>query len=164
MTKELDSQERMRRLEELVAHVLEERATRDVNVIHAERLTLGQRLADSVADMAGSWAFIGAFAGVVAAWMAINGLAAIHHWDPYPFILLNLVLSCVAALQAPVIMMSQNRQELRDRLQADSDYRVNVKAEILLEHLTQEIEDMKLVLASMSGANADTFVIQRTDE
>jgi uncharacterized membrane protein len=164
MTEELDSQERMRRLEELVAHVLEERAARDVNVIHAERLTLGQRLADSVADVAGSWAFIGAFVGLLVVWMAINGLAAIHHWDPYPFILLNLVLSCVAALQAPVIMMSQNRQELRDRLQAESDYRVNVKAEILLEHLTQEIEDMKLVLASMSGTYADAVVIETTDE
>ena len=81
-----------------------------------------------------------------------------RHWDPYPFILLNLVLSCIAAIQAPVIMMSQQRQATRDRLQADSDYRVNVKAEILLEHLTKEVEEIKwhLVPASDAGVPPDS--------
>lgn len=155
MAEELEPAERMRRLDEVVARVLQERVASDVNLAHEERLTLGQRLADSVAGVAGSWWFIGGFMAIIALWMMLNGMAALHHWDPYPFILLNLVLSCLAALQAPVIMMSQNRQELRDRLQADSDYKVNVKAEILLEHLTKEIEDLKLILASLSPGEAD---------
>ncbi len=79
--------------------------------------------------------------------MAVNVLAGIKHWDPYPFILLNLVLSCVAAIQAPVILMSQNREEARDRLRAEADYEVNLKAEILLEHLTNEVEELKVLLA-----------------
>ncbi len=77
----------------------------------------------------------------------MNVVVLVRHWDPYPFILLNLMLSCIAAIQAPVIMMSQQRQATRDRLQADSDYQVNVKAEILLEHLTKEVEEIKLLLA-----------------
>ena len=83
--------------------------------------------------------------------MALNVAAAVHHWDPYPFILLNLVLSCVAALQAPVIMMSQNRLESRDRLRAQNDFEVNVKAELLLEHLTEEIEILKRGLISLGA-------------
>jgi uncharacterized membrane protein len=150
MAEELESQERMRRLDELVAGVLCGQSTCDVNALEEERLTPGQRLADSVAVVAGSWGFVGAFLGVIAVWMALNAVAAVHHWDSYPFDLLNLVLSCVAAVQASVILMSQNRQGRRDRLQADSEYEVNVKAEILLEHLTLEIEDIKMVLTSLS--------------
>ena len=83
-----------------------------------EKYTLGQRAADSIARFAGSWAFIFSFTGVLAAWMVINVLLASRAFDPYPFILLNLVLSCVAAIQAPLIMMSQNRQEEKDRRRA----------------------------------------------
>ena len=82
----------------------------------------------------------------------MNVVAAVHGWDPYPFILLNLVLSCVAALQAPVIMMSQNRQNDRDRLRAENDFQVNVKAELLLEHLTEEIEAVKRALVSLGAS------------
>ena len=87
------------------------------------------------------------FLVVLAAWMAVNVAASLHHWDPYPFILLNLVLSSVAAIQAPIILMSQNREEARDRIRAVADYEVNLKAEILLEHLTQEVEALKAMLS-----------------
>ena len=93
--------------------------------------SLGQRAADSIAKFAGSWAFIFSFTGVLLAWMILNVLLAAKAFDPYPFILLNLVLSCVAAIQAPLIMMSQNRQEEKDRARAENDYKVNLKTEIL---------------------------------
>ena len=91
--------------------------------------TFGQRAADSVARGAGSWTFIILFLVLLGLWMVVNVYAWINTWDPYPFILLNLVLSCVAALQAPIILMSQNRQAQKDRLKADYDYKVNRKAE-----------------------------------
>lgn len=97
--------------------------------------TLGQRAADKIAKFAGSWAFIFSFAGVLLLWMLVNILLAGGAFDPYPFILLNLVLSCVAAIQAPLIMMSQNRQEEKDRRRAENDYKVNLKTEIIIENL-----------------------------
>ena len=130
-------------LEDYVQAVLHGRAARDINALQEARTTLGQRAADSLAAIAGSWTFILSFLAVLGIWIAINIVGFIHHWDPYPFILLNLLLSCLAAIQAPIIMMSQQRQATRDRLQADSDYQVNVKAEILLEHLTKEVEEIK---------------------
>lgn len=142
---------RLRNLETQVSELLLHRAAADVNVLDEERLTPGDRMADSLADAVGSWRFIGSFLVLLAVWMALNVVAAVHHWDAYPFILLNLVLSCVAALQAPVIMMSQNRLETRDRLRAENDYEVNVKAELLLEHLTQEIEGLKKGLLSLGA-------------
>jgi uncharacterized membrane protein len=90
------------------------------------KYTLGQRAADSIAKFAGSWAFIFSFTGVLILWMAVNTVLAARAFDPYPFILLNLVLSCVAAIQAPLIMMSQNRQEEKDRRRAENDYKVNL--------------------------------------
>jgi uncharacterized membrane protein len=104
---------RLHNLEAQVSELLLRRTAADVSVLDEERLTLADRMADSLADVAGSWRFISSFLALIALWMAFNVVAAIHHWDPYPFILLNLVLSCVAALQAPVIMMSQNRVETR---------------------------------------------------
>ena len=142
---------RIRSLETQVSELLRRRAAKDVNVLDAERRTLGDRMADSLANLAGSWRFIGSFVVLIALWMALNAVAAVHHWDPYPFILLNLVLSCVAALQAPVIMMSQKRLEARDRLRAENDFEVNVKAELLLEHLTQEVETLKRGLLSLGA-------------
>jgi uncharacterized membrane protein len=130
-------------LEDYVLEVLRSRAARDVNALQEAHTTAGQRAADTLAAMAGSWTFILSFLAVLGIWIAINVVGLIHHWDPYPFILLNLLLSCLAAIQAPVIMMSQQRQAARDRLQAESDYQVNVKAEILLEHLTKEVEEIK---------------------
>ena len=104
-----------------------------------DRITLGQRAADAIARFAGSWAFIFSFTGVLAAWMVINVILAAKAFGPYPFILLNLVLSCVAAIQAPLIMMSQNRQEEKDRRRAENDYKVNLKTEIMIEDLYDKL-------------------------
>ena len=104
-----------------------------------EKYTLGQRAADTIAKFAGSWSFIFAFTGVLILWMLVNTLLAAKAFDPYPFILLNLVLSCVAAIQAPLIMMSQNRQEEKDRRRAENDYKVNLKTEIMIEDLYDKV-------------------------
>ena len=104
-----------------------------------EKYTLGQRAADAIAKFAGSWAFIFSFTGVLILWMAVNVLLAAKAFAPYPFILLNLVLSCVAAIQAPLIMMSQNRQEEKDRRRAENDYKVNLKTEIMIEDLYDKV-------------------------
>ena len=104
-----------------------------------EKYTLGQRAADAIAKFAGSWAFIFAFTGVLILWMVVNTILASNAFDPYPFILLNLVLSCVAAIQAPLIMMSQNRQEEKDRRRAENDYKVNLKTEIMIEDLHDKV-------------------------
>ena len=103
------------------------------------KYTLGQRAADAIAKFAGSWAFIFSFTGVLILWMLVNTLLAAKAFDPYPFILLNLVLSCVAAIQAPLIMMSQNRQEEKDRRRAENDYKVNLKTEIMIEDLYDKV-------------------------
>ncbi len=100
-----------------------------------EKYTVGQRAADRIAKFAGSWDFIFSFTAVLILWMVGNVLLAKRAFDPYPFILLNLVLSCVAAIQAPLIMMSQNRQEEKDRRRAENDYKVNLKTEIMIEDL-----------------------------
>ncbi len=104
-----------------------------------KKYTLGQRAADTIAKFAGSWAFIFSFTGVLVLWMIVNILMAAGAFDPYPFILLNLVLSCVAAIQAPLIMMSQNRQEEKDRRRAENDYKVNLKTEIMIEALYDKV-------------------------
>ena len=114
----------------------------------AEKYTLGQRAADAIAKFAGSWAFIFAFTGVLILWMVINTILASNAFDPYPFILLNLVLSCVAAIQAPLIMMSQNRQEEKDRRRAENDYKVNLKTEIMIEDLYDKVN---AILAKQSA-------------
>ena len=113
-----------------------------------EKYTLGQRAADSIAKFAGSWAFIFSFSGVLILWMIVNVVLAAGAFDPYPFILLNLVLSCVAAIQAPLIMMSQNRQEKRDRHRAENDYKVNLKTEIMIEDLYDKVN---AILAKQSA-------------
>lgn len=104
-----------------------------------EKCTLGQRAADAIAKFAGSWAFIFSFTGVLVLWMIINTVLSAKAFDPYPFILLNLVLSCVAAIQAPLIMMSQNRQEEIDRRRAENDYKVNLKTEIMIEDIYDKV-------------------------
>ena len=110
--------------------------------------TLGQRAADAIAKFAGGWAFIFSFTGVLILWMVVNTLLAAKAFDPYPFILLNLVLSCVAAIQAPLIMMSQNRQEEKDRRRAENDYKVNLKTEIMIEDLYDKVN---LILAKQAA-------------
>jgi uncharacterized membrane protein len=113
-----------------------------------EKYTLGQRAADVIAKFAGSWAFIFSFTGVLVLWMIVNTLLAAKAFDPYPFILLNLVLSCVAAIQAPLIMMSQNRQAEKDRRRAENDYKVNLKTEIMIEDLYDKVN---AILAKQSA-------------
>mgnify|MGYP004671812915 FL=1 len=113
-----------------------------------KKYTLGQRAADAIAKFAGSWAFIFSFTGVLVLWMIVNVVMVSRAFDPYPFILLNLVLSCVAAIQAPLIMMSQNRQEDKDRRRAVNDYKVNLKTEIMIEDLYDKIN---IILSKQSA-------------
>jgi len=106
-------------------------------------LTFGERVSDHMADFGGSWKFLLIFAGVLVVWIITNSvLIATHVFDPYPFILLNLILSCLAAVQAPIIMMSQNRAETRDRLRAENDYKINLKAELEIRHLHEKIDHL----------------------
>ena len=108
-----------------------------------KKLTFGERLSDRIAEFGGSWRFLITFFGILLVWIAINGVILMTHaFDPYPFILLNLILSCLAAVQAPVIMMSQNRAEARDRLRAENDYKINLKAELEIRHLHEKIDHL----------------------
>src|SRR5262245_41945950 len=135
---------------------LRTQVTRNVNIEAEERLTLGQRLADRVAAFGGSWPFILMFCAVMVLWIVVNTwMLAEQTFDPFPYILLNLVLSMLAALQAPIIMMSQNRQAAKDRLQADLDYRINLKAELEVAHLHKKVdriwEELRAQLARAEG-------------
>jgi uncharacterized membrane protein len=116
-------------------------------VVHQEldaSMTVGEQVADRVAQFGGSWRFIGLFGGILVSWMAINTWVLVRHpFDPYPFILLNLVLSTLAALQAPVIMMSQNRQATKDRLHAQQDYEINLMAEIEIRDLHDKLDSLR---------------------
>ena len=116
-------------------------------VVHAEfeaKMTVGERIADKVAQFGGSWRFIGLFAGILLIWMVINTVVLVARpFDPYPFILLNLVLSTLAALQAPVIMMSQNRQAAKDRMHAQQDYEINLMAEIEIRDLHDKLDSLR---------------------
>jgi uncharacterized membrane protein len=108
-----------------------------------EKRTLGQRLSDGLASFGGSWGFLISFAAVLATWVGINIIqGGGKAFDPYPFILLNLVLSCIAAIQAPIIMMSQKRQEAKDRLRSRNDYQVNLKAELEIRHLHEKLDHL----------------------
>ncbi|MDB6060333.1 MAG: putative rane protein [Verrucomicrobiaceae bacterium] len=115
---------------------------RDATVEQQEQTTLGQRAADRIAGFGGSWAFMGLFAAILFAWMRYNSEAT-DPFDPYPFILLNLVLSCIAAAQAPIILMSQNRQSEKDRLHARLDYEVNLKAEVEILALHDKLDELR---------------------
>jgi uncharacterized membrane protein len=130
-------------LEREVVHVLEKQTLVASNTEReiAERRTFGERVADRIARFGGSWGFILSFIGFLVIWIVINTIALFYRpFDPFPFILLNLILSCVAALQAPVIMMSQNRQEAKDRLRAENDYQVNLKAELEIRLLSARVD------------------------
>lgn len=143
-----------------------QRASRNVNEVMEEKYTFGQRIADRVATFGGSWTFIFIFGGILFTWMTINSLILARvgygdsgaQWDPYPYILLNLMLSTLAALQAPVIMMSQNRAAEKDRLAAEQDFKVNLKSELMLEELVRkqrerdgQIDEIIRALPSVSG-------------
>ncbi|HMU10643.1 MAG TPA: DUF1003 domain-containing protein [Ferruginibacter sp.] len=127
---------------------------------HTESLTVGQRLADSVASGMGSWKFIIWQSAFVVVWMLLNVVGYVRQWDPYPFILLNLIFSTQAAYAAPIIMMSQNRQGERDRMQAQEDYRTNYEAKLEIEALQiqlNKIETEKLdkILAMLEKMNTE---------
>ena len=136
-------EEQIRRLtsvqRRVLSRVLGERMPVDPNLAFDQQLTFAERIADRVAVFGGSWSFIGIFLTGMLAWMAVNGDID-RPFDPYPYILLNLVLSCVAALQAPVIMMSQNRHTARDRADAKSDYEVNLRAEVQIVALHAKLD------------------------
>lgn len=132
--------------EELIHELIATNITMDNK--EEEKLSFGQRASDAVAKFAGSWAFIFSFTAVLILWMIVNVLLAANAFDPYPFILLNLVLSCVAAIQAPLIMMSQNRQEEKDRRRAENDYKVNLKTEIMIEDLYDKVN---IILAKQNA-------------
>lgn len=130
---------------EVLASLRENELTvKNINEQLAGQNTMGERLADQMAEFGGSWHFVLLFLGLLCVWVIVNSLAVF--WrpiDPYPFIFLNLMLSCIAALQAPIIMMSQNRQEKRDRVRADQDYKVNLKAELEVRLLTAKIDQLR---------------------
>ncbi|MET0741989.1 MAG: DUF1003 domain-containing protein [Microvirga sp.] len=149
------------REQRIIAHIAKRlNVSRNVNTVVAEKETFGERVADRVAQLGGSWGFIIVFSGMLLAWVILNTivLADGGKFDRYPFIFLNLILSMVAALQAPVILMSQNRQAARDRLAAGLDYEVNLKAEleimslhdkldrIRLERLEEKFEDLRIAI------------------
>ncbi len=130
----------------------------DVNRMEEEKLTPGQRAADRLAAVIGSWTFILVQSGILASWAVLNIVGWVRHWDPYPFILMNLVLSLQAAFAGPVLMMSQNRQSARDRLEAHNDYQVNQKAEVeiaaVLDHLAAQdraLEEIHRLLLDMAS-------------
>ena len=132
-------------LDQEVVESLHQHELLSENIEHRfeRKLTYGERLSDRIAEFGGSWTFIIYFGGVLLGWIALNVIAfADKGFDPYPFILLNLILSCLAALQAPVIMMSQNRAQARDRLQAENDYKVNLKAELEIRHLHEKVDHL----------------------
>ncbi len=132
--------EKMRK--EVIQSLLEhEVLTRNADIQFEQQLTLGQHLADKIATFGGSWTFIISFGVVLACWMIVNSIHIFAKvFDPFPFIFLNLILSCLAAIQAPVIMMSQNRAEQKDRLRGENDYKTNLKAELEIRHLNEKID------------------------
>lgn len=135
----------LKKLQEIVKKAISEEQLILNNLLHppTEKLTKGQIISDKVANFGGSWAFIISFFIVLVAWIVFNSLALKNlTFDPYPFILMNLILSCVAALQAPIIMMSQNRQEEKDRERAKKDYMINLKSELEIRILDDKIDHL----------------------
>jgi uncharacterized membrane protein len=115
----------------------------DISKQFERKLTFGERLSDQIASFGGSWRFIILFGVILVLWIILNAALLVNRgFDPYPFILLNLILSCLAAMQAPIIMMSQNRAELRDRLRSENDYKINLKAELEIRHLHEKIDHL----------------------
>jgi len=140
--------EELTELEKHVAHHITKRTPISTNVIQelSKQLTFGQKMADKVASFGGSWIFISIFMGVMVIWILLNSFILIKlnsSFDPYPYILLNLVLSMLAAVQAPIILMSQNRQAYKDRLSAEHDYEVNLKAELEIIGLHEKVDSLR---------------------
>jgi CRP/FNR family cyclic AMP-dependent transcriptional regulator len=148
--------QRMRQTNLLVT----QRASRNINVEMAEKSTIGQRIADKVASFGGSWTFIIIYLSFLVSWMAFNTFVLVHYgsgpegkqFDAYPYILLNLMLSMTAALQAPIIMMSQNRAAEKDRLAAEQDFKVNLKSELMLEELSRKQRERDVQMDQLNAA------------
>lgn len=140
----LDSEdEQLKKLQEIVKKAIQEEQLIVNNLLHppTDKITKGQMISDKVANFGGSWAFIISFFIVLVIWIGFNTIALKSMvFDPYPFILMNLILSCIAALQAPIIMMSQNRQEEKDRKRSENDYLINLKSELEIRALNQKID------------------------
>jgi len=146
--------ERLRSADELLSRV----RIRNVNDLADAKMTFGERIADLVARFGGSWTFIICFFAFLVAWAGVNTAWILTAPpDPYPYIFLNLILSCLAALQAPVIMMSQNRQASKDRLQADQDYAVNIKAEFAIQQLHRKLDEMRASLIQHRHAEMERW-------
>ena len=130
--------------EQLIDLLIDQPLSIDVDKTQDQQMTFGDKVADKVSEKAGSWGFIIGFVLFLVAWIVINGVILKENaFDAFPFILLNLFLSCVAAIQAPIIMMSQNRQAEKDSIRNKNDYRIDLKSEIILENLHEQIEDIK---------------------
>ena len=134
--------EQLKKLHEIVTKALAEETllTKNLATPPEEDVSIGQKISDNIAKFGGSWSFIISFLLILVSWIVYNSFVAGSAFDPYPFILMNLVLSCIAALQAPIIMMSQNRTEERDRQRAENDYMVNLKAELEIRSLSAKID------------------------
>lgn len=128
--------------EELIHELIQGKISKDVNTIDENKLSFGDKMADKISSFVGSWPFIIVSVSLIIIWVIINISYIIKPFDPFPFILLNLFLSCVAAIQAPIIMMSQNREGDKDRIKAKNDYKVNLKSEIIIEDLHLKMDEI----------------------
>ena len=142
MTNKISDEEKNERL---IDQLISKKSSRNVNELHNKSLSVGDKCSDKIAASVGSWPFIISFVVIIFVWITVNLIGLFNHFDNYPFILLNLALSCVAALQAPIIMMSQNRQEERDRIRNEQDFETNVKAEILIEEILKHTKQIQQV-------------------
>ena len=127
--------------DEIVDLLAKQTLSRNINTMQKNRLSFGDQMSDKLAKYAGSWRFVLIFIGIIMLWIIVNSTIT-GGFDVYPFILLNLLLSCVAAIQAPVIMMSQNRQEDKDRLRSQNDYIVNIKSELIIEDIYKKLDQL----------------------
>lgn len=144
--------------EELIHQLINTELSEDSD--KTDKLTFGQRASDAVARFAGSWAFIFSFIAIMVIWMVLNIVLRDKAFDAYPFILLNLVLSCIAAVQAPLIMMSQNRQEAKDRERAENDFKVNLKSELIIDDLHRK---MDIVLENQKKINRRLDLLEQAE-
>ena len=141
-------------LEEMMQLLLQKKVSSHPDEVNG-KLTFGMKASDKLAQFAGSWTFIILFMATILFWIVLNIYFLLKPYDPYPFILLNLVLSCIAAIQAPIIMMSQNRQEKKDRDRATSDYFVNLKTELIIEDIYNKIDDVLKKVDKLGGEKDD---------
>ena len=144
--------------EELIHQLINTELSKDSD--KTDKLSFGQRASDAVARFAGSWAFIFSFIAIMFIWMVLNIVLRDKAFDAYPFILLNLVLSCIAAVQAPLIMMSQNRQEAKDRERAENDFKVNLKSELIIDDLHRK---MDIVLENQKKINRRLDLLEQAE-